>query len=53
MLADHVLVSRTIVEPGDHDVKVRVRGPGFEALREYTVSVPKGGTTVLVVTEPR
>ena len=53
MLADHVLVSRTIVEPGDHDVKVRVRGPGFEALREYAVSVPKGGTTVLVVTEPR
>jgi hypothetical protein len=53
MLADHVLVSRTSVEPGDHAVRVRITGPGVDVLREYSVNVPAGGATVLVVTEPR
>lgn len=53
MLADHVLVSRSAAEPGDHHVKVHVRGPGLDLVREYPVTVPKGGIVVLVVTEPR
>jgi len=52
-LADHVLVSRVSVEPGDHHVKVKVSGAGLEVVREYPVVVPQGGLVVLVVTEPR
>jgi hypothetical protein len=53
LLADHVLVSRAIVSPGEHRVAVRISGAGFQDLREATVSIPKGGVQVLVVTEPR
>ena len=53
MLADHVLISREVVEPGDHRVKVQVSGPGLAVVRELPVSVPAHGVVVLVVTVPR
>lgn len=53
MLADYVLVSRRVVEPGDHVVKVRVSGPSPAIVRDIPVSVPEHGVVVVVVTEPR
>ncbi len=53
MLPDHVLISRQTVEPGVHVVRVRVTGPGLEAIREYEVGIPRGRAVVLVVTEPQ
>jgi hypothetical protein len=53
LLADHVLVSRAIVEPGEHDLKATISGPGLTVLREFRVTVPKGQALVVVVTEPR
>ncbi len=53
MLADHVLVSRAIVEPGEHDVRIHLWGPGLEAGRAFGVTIPRGQIVVLVVTDPR
>lgn len=53
MLADHVLVSRSIVAPGDHMVRVKVRGLGSGAVHEIPVSVAEGDLAVVVVTDPR
>jgi hypothetical protein len=53
MLADSVWVSRTVVQPGEHDVRVRVTGPGFTTVRNVKASVPEGGVVVVVITEPR
>ena len=53
MLADHVLVSRAIVEPGEHDVRIHLWGPGLEAGRAFRVTIPRGQIVVLVVTDPR
>jgi hypothetical protein len=52
MLADHILVSRVAVEPGEHVVRVQVTGPGLESGRKFDVRIPKGRTVVLVVTDP-
>jgi hypothetical protein len=53
LLANRIWVARTVVPPGEHEVQVRVRGPGFTTLRRAVVRVPEGGTSVVVVTEPR
>lgn len=53
MLADHVWVARAEVDPGEHEVKIRVRGPGFESVRSATTRVRPGGVSVVVITEPR
>jgi hypothetical protein len=53
MLADHVLISRATVEPGEHIVKVNISGGGLKQTREFPVTVEKGNAVVVVVTEPR
>ncbi len=53
MLADHVLISRAIVEPGEHTVSVSVTGPGLTVRRDFQLTVAKGQAAVVVVTEPR
>ena len=53
MLADRVWVARTVVEPGEHEVRVRVQGPGFAVVRNATATVPESGVAVVVITEPR
>ena len=53
LLADHVLISRQIVEPGPHRVAVSVSGGGLKRLRETSVEVPPGQAVVVVVTEPQ
>jgi hypothetical protein len=53
MLADQVLVSRQVVEPGRHEVRVRVTGSGLDSTRTFTLTLPPGSTAVLVVTEPQ
>ncbi len=52
MLTDHIAVSRVIVEPGVHHVRIGVRGPGLESGRAFDVTVPRGRSVVLVVTDP-
>jgi len=52
MLADHVLVSRQVVEPGEHLVRTLVTGNGLESGREFRVTVPRGRAAVIVVTDP-
>lgn len=52
-LAERVLVSRLVVEPGDHEVEVAITGEGVVVRRDFQVSVPRGRVAVLVVTEPR
>jgi hypothetical protein len=53
MLGDNVLVSRTIVQPGEHHVKVLMQGGGVTGGREFDVTVPRGRAVVVVVTDPR
>jgi hypothetical protein len=53
MLGDHVLISRTIVQPGEHHVKVLMQGGGVSGGREFDVTVPRGRAVVVVVTDPR
>jgi hypothetical protein len=53
LLADHVLISRAVVEPGDHRVEVSVTGPGLSLVREFQITVPEGQAVVVVATEPR
>jgi hypothetical protein len=52
MLADHIAISRTIVEPGVHHVRIGVTGPGLETGRGFNVTVPRGRIVVIVVTDP-
>ena len=53
MLADHILVSRQAVDPGEHRVAVRLTGSGLDLRREFEVTVPPGGVAVVVVTDPQ
>jgi len=54
MLADHVLISRAIVEPGEHAVSVKITGTGgLKVTRDIPVQVDKGEAVVVIVTEPR
>jgi len=53
LLANRVWLTRTVVEPGVHDVRVRVQGPGFTTVRTRRVRVPEGGVAVVAITEPR
>jgi hypothetical protein len=53
MLADHIMISRTVVKPGTHHVKVLMQGGGVSGGSEFDVTVPKGRAVVVVVTDPR
>ena len=53
LLANRVWLTRTVVEPGLHNVRVRVQGPGFTGVRTQQVVVPEGGVVVVAITEPR
>ncbi len=53
MLAGQVWVARTLVEPGEHEVRILIQGPGFATARNATATVPEGGIAVVVITEPR
>jgi hypothetical protein len=50
-LPDRVSIARTAVQPGTHEVVVRVGGVG--ETRTVTLDVPDGGFGVVVVTVPR
>ena len=53
MLADHVLISRAVVAPGEHTVGVSISGPGLKVDRAFQVTLQPGQAAVVVVTEPR
>jgi hypothetical protein len=50
-LSDWIAIARTRVEPGDHQLEVRVAG--IDESRSTRVNVPEGGFSVVVVTVPR
>ena len=52
-LAERVLISRSAVAPGQHEVEVKIEGEGIIVKRDFKVTVPKGKVAVIVVTEPR
>jgi hypothetical protein len=49
-LSQRILIARTRVQPGDHQIEVRVVG---SESRSTLVNVPEGGFSVVVVTVPR
>lgn len=51
LLPGRVAIARTTVEPGKHEIAVRV--PGVSESRSMTVDVRDGGFSVIVVTVPR
>lgn len=53
LLADHVLVSRQVVEPGSHRIRAVIRGPSLQLVRELDVEVSPGQAVVVVISEPR
>lgn len=53
MLADYVLVSRQVVEPGSHRLRAVVTGASLRVERELELEVPPGQAVVVVLTVPR